>query len=325
MDQKLKERLIGATVLVVLVVLIVPSLLTGPRVSNKPVVEDAQVHHAQIDLSQPVGSQSPEANGAAEPTQTAAPAITAPTAGSTTVPPIVAPSSVATTDDRVPAAPATPVAPKLPASKTMPAAPNASSAVGSAPALTPTVPKSAAATVVEANPTPKTDAKSAGDPKALTPKADLKPVPPSPATGEAKTTATEPAKAPMKAPTPTPTPVPTPAAPVAAKTAPPKNPPAKTPIVAAKPEPKPAPKASAVDISGGWVVQLGSFAAKENAEKLAHDLKAKNFKAFVSEFRGSGKVLWRVRVGPEQDRARVDRIAERLAAEGHRGTVAPAQ
>jgi cell division septation protein DedD len=219
------------------------------------------------------------------------------------------------------------VAPKLPASKTTPAAPNASSAVGSAPAFTPIVPKSAAATVVEASPTPKTDAKSAADPKALAPKADVKPVPLSPAAGEAKTTATEPAKAPAKAPTPSPTPTPalTPAAPVAAKTAPPKNPPAKTPVVAAKPEPKPAPKASAVDISGGWVVQLGSFAAKENAEKLAHDLKAKKFKAFVSEFRGSGKVLWRVRVGPEQDRARVDRIAERLAAEGHRGTVAPAQ
>ncbi len=320
MDQKLKERLIGATVLVVLVVLIVPSLLTGPRVSNKPVVEDAQVHHAQIDLSQPVGSPSPEANGAAQPTPAAAPAITAPAAGSTAAPSTVAPSSVATADDRVPAAPSTPVAPKLPASKTTPAAPNASSADGSAPALPPNVAKSPAATVVDANPAPRTDAKSSGDPKALTPKADPKTVPLSPAAGEAKTVATEPAKAPAKTLAPAPAPVPTPVA-----SAPPKNPPAKTAVVAAKPEPKPAPKASAVDISGGWVVQLGSFAAKENAEKLAHDLKAKKFKAFVSEFRGSGKVLWRVRVGPEQDRARVDRIAERLAAEGHRGTVAPAQ
>ena len=97
------------------------------------------------------------------------------------------------------------------------------------------------------------------------------------------------------------------------------------PKVEPKPTPKPAPKASPVDSTAGWVVQLGSFAAKENAEKLARDLKAKKFRAFVSEFRGSGKVHWRVRVGPEQDRSRIDRIAERLQAEGHKGTVAPAQ
>jgi DedD protein len=89
--------------------------------------------------------------------------------------------------------------------------------------------------------------------------------------------------------------------------------------------PKPAPAASAVDASAGWVVQLGSFASKENAEKLARELKAKKFKAFVSEFRGGGKTLWRVRVGPEQDRARIDRIAERLQGEGHKGNVAPVQ
>jgi cell division septation protein DedD len=70
---------------------------------------------------------------------------------------------------------------------------------------------------------------------------------------------------------------------------------------------------------------LGSFAAKDNAEKLAHDLNAHKYKAFVSQYRGGGKVLWRVRVGPEQDHDRVERIAERLAADGHKGTVAPAQ
>ena len=94
---------------------------------------------------------------------------------------------------------------------------------------------------------------------------------------------------------------------------------------AATPAPKPAPAASPVDASSGWVVQLGSFASRENAEKLARELKAKKFKAFVSEFRGGGKTLWRVRVGPEQDRARIDRIAERLQGEGHKGNVAPVQ
>jgi DedD protein len=73
----------------------------------------------------------------------------------------------------------------------------------------------------------------------------------------------------------------------------------------------------------GWVVQLGSFASRDNADALAKGLRAKGYRAFVSEFRGSGRVLYRVRVGPEQDRARAESIAARLASEGHRGSIAP--
>lgn len=72
-----------------------------------------------------------------------------------------------------------------------------------------------------------------------------------------------------------------------------------------------------------WVVQLGSFASRENAEHLAGALRRKGYSAFVAEFHGSGRVLFRVRVGPEQDRARADTIAARLAHDGHRGSVAP--
>jgi DedD protein len=73
----------------------------------------------------------------------------------------------------------------------------------------------------------------------------------------------------------------------------------------------------------GWVVQLGSFASRDHAESIAKSLHAKGYRAFVSEFRGSGRVLYRVRVGPEQDRARADAIAARLAHEGQRGSVMP--
>lgn len=84
------------------------------------------------------------------------------------------------------------------------------------------------------------------------------------------------------------------------------------------------PRPSSVAHGGeAWVVQLGSFASRENAERLATNLRAKSYSAYVSEFRGSGRVLFRVRVGPEQDRARADAIAARLAREGHRGSVAP--
>ena len=73
----------------------------------------------------------------------------------------------------------------------------------------------------------------------------------------------------------------------------------------------------------GWVVQLGSFAGRDNATHLVTDLRRKGYAAFVSEYHGSGRVLYRVRVGPEQDRGRVDAIAQRLAREGYRGSVAP--
>jgi DedD protein len=91
------------------------------------------------------------------------------------------------------------------------------------------------------------------------------------------------------------------------------------------PAPSPAPpRPSAVTHAGeAWVVQLGSFQSRDNAERLVTGLRTKGYSAFVSEFRGSGRVLFRVRVGPEQDRARADAIAARLARDGHRGSVAP--
>ena len=70
-------------------------------------------------------------------------------------------------------------------------------------------------------------------------------------------------------------------------------------------------------------MQLGSFSRRENAEGLAKSLRGKGYRAFVSEFRGSGKVLYRVRVGPEQDRNRADQVAARLAHDGHKGSVVP--
>ena len=92
---------------------------------------------------------------------------------------------------------------------------------------------------------------------------------------------------------------------------------------AAPPAPAAAAHAPAAKLGESWIIQLGSFVSHDNAEHFAAALRAKGYAAFVSEFHGSGKVLYRVRVGPEQDRARADAIAARLAREGHRGSVAP--
>jgi DedD protein len=75
--------------------------------------------------------------------------------------------------------------------------------------------------------------------------------------------------------------------------------------------------------STGWVVQLGSFASRRNADRLAHSLAGRGFHMSVSPARTGSRVLWRVRVGPAHDRAGAQRLAVRLRALGHRGELLP--
>ena len=102
----------------------------------------------------------------------------------------------------------------------------------------------------------------------------------------------------------------TPPAPVA--------PPAASPAQEMSATVSPAPaEPEATANAGGWVVQLGSFASRDNAQRLVQELRHKGYTAFESEFHGSTRVLYRVRVGPEQDRARAEALAARLVREGH--------
>jgi DedD protein len=86
--------------------------------------------------------------------------------------------------------------------------------------------------------------------------------------------------------------------------------------VAQKPAPAPAAPASA------WAVQLGAFSNRSKAEQLVAELKKRRYAAFIIEYRASGQVLYRVRVGPEQDRARAAETASRLAKDGFQPVVA---
>jgi DedD protein len=116
------------------------------------------------------------------------------------------------------------------------------------------------------------------------------------------------------------------ASPLTAPPAAPSPPPASAPSsLEGSPSAAAIPAAAANANAGpqGWVVQLGSFASRDNAERFASSLRSKGYAAFVAEFRGSGRVLFRVRVGPEQDRTRAEAIGARLAREGHRGSIAP--
>lgn len=70
------------------------------------------------------------------------------------------------------------------------------------------------------------------------------------------------------------------------------------------------------------MVQLGSFASRANAERLAQQLRARGFQAAVSQG-SSGRRLFRVRAGPAPSRAAAAQLAGKLRAAGHAGAIVP--
>jgi DedD protein len=72
-----------------------------------------------------------------------------------------------------------------------------------------------------------------------------------------------------------------------------------------------APQAAASS-TGMWAVQLGSFSNKENAEKLAADLRKQGYAAFLSQLQSGSGQLHRVRIGPQKDRESAEAMAARL-------------
>jgi len=90
---------------------------------------------------------------------------------------------------------------------------------------------------------------------------------------------------------------------------------------AASPPAGTASPAGSADTSGSYVVQLGSFASRANAERLAKQVRGQGFAVSVSQ--GSSGHLYRVRVGPVHDRAAAGELAQQLRARGHGGAVVP--
>lgn len=85
--------------------------------------------------------------------------------------------------------------------------------------------------------------------------------------------------------------------------------------VTARPDTPPA------NADTAWAVQLGSFASRENAERLAAEIKQGGYRAFVSRFEAGRSVRYRVRVGPEQDRAQAEALARRLQRDGRQVSI----
>jgi len=100
------------------------------------------------------------------------------------------------------------------------------------------------------------------------------------------------------------------------------------PVDVAETTPEPEPPAAQTpaalpSTTGMWAVQLGSFGNKENAERLAADLRTQGFAAFLSQLSTGSGQLHRVRIGPQKDRESAEAMAGRLAKAGHNGKVLP--
>lgn len=79
-------------------------------------------------------------------------------------------------------------------------------------------------------------------------------------------------------------------------------------VSAAKPAVAPAGRPAA------WAVQLGAFATVDEANKLRDEVRAASFPAYVDKVVREGRTLWRVRVGPEAERSGAESTRDRLRA-----------
>ncbi len=86
-----------------------------------------------------------------------------------------------------------------------------------------------------------------------------------------------------------------------------------TSVVAKKPVQEKIVKDKQVGLTA-WVVQLGSFSSKVNADKLNLNLRKSGFPAFVEPITQKGKTSYRVRVGPEILRADADGLLKKIKA-----------
>jgi len=64
--------------------------------------------------------------------------------------------------------------------------------------------------------------------------------------------------------------------------------------------------------AGGWAVQLGAFKTVDEANKIRDRLKNAGFVAFVDKVAAENGTLWRVRAGPEADRGNADKLKGRI-------------
>lgn len=74
------------------------------------------------------------------------------------------------------------------------------------------------------------------------------------------------------------------------------------------------PATHAVAKAGGWAVQLAAMSSQADANALRDKLRANGFDGFVDTVQSGGKQLWRVRAGPQTQRADAQRVHDQVKA-----------
>jgi DedD protein len=69
---------------------------------------------------------------------------------------------------------------------------------------------------------------------------------------------------------------------------------------------------SADVLPSGWAVQVGSFSERDNAMLLLDKLRSSGFTAFQERSASGGEPVFRVKVGPEQNRERAEALQAKL-------------
>lgn len=72
-----------------------------------------------------------------------------------------------------------------------------------------------------------------------------------------------------------------------------------------------------------WAVQVAALSERDNADKLAAQLKSQGFPAFVGKFKDGSRTLYRVRVGPVKTRDEAESLAVQLRDGGQKVKVVP--
>lgn len=332
MDTTLKQRLIGAAVLVALAVIFLPMLVKGPApdsgVSDVPITApaapaDGQFETRELPLVPPGNAPAGGALGLSGSAPAApAPVQDNPDAADPAVPGEALPPSAAAGNYAVnfgayaSQADADKVIARLKQSQLpgfsepaqiggQPAwrvriGPYASQAQAESVRLQAVKVRSDVnAQVVTLDAKPATPAPTAASPEPEPEPAQTEPLPPEP---------TRPVAAASK---PVETPAPAPARPAPVKPQPPKPAPPAAPSV---------PAASSV----GFAVQLGAFGRVEDANALRDKVRAAGFSAFVEQVRTDKGTLSRVRVGPVANRGDAEQLKAQVAAKvGISGMVRP--
>ncbi|WP_416058464.1 SPOR domain-containing protein [Stenotrophomonas maltophilia] len=336
MDTPLKQRLIGAIVLVALAVIFLPMLVKGPApdsgVANVPIAApdapaDGQFETRELPLVAPAGGATGLQSGQAKPVDEAAVSSAPPTVD--TSPAVAAGNYAVTFGAYGSQADADAVIAYLKRSQ-LPGFTETTTINGKQAWRVRVGPYADRAQAEAAR---LQAVKVRGDVKAEVITLDASAAP---ATAVAATPATPSASTPVAAPSPAAATNPVrsetlPASTPAAKPEPPKPQPKPEP---AKPQPKPeataskpeapatpaAPAASGV----GFAVQLGAFGQANDANALRDKVRAAGFSAFVEQVRTDKGTLHRVRVGPVANRADAEQLKAQVAAKvGVAGMVRP--